>query len=106
MNKANEKQKTLTPARLLCMVVEKLSKGKHCLKFPGFLGLIASLFKILQHADPLLIMTLQTTSVARQQIPNTHQYTNWEAIFSTRSMRLLRGATIELLGEVVSMQSL
>jgi hypothetical protein len=61
--------------------------------------LIVSLLKILQHVDPLLIITLQT-SVARQQIHNTHQRTNWEAVSSTRSMRQLRDATIELLGDV------
>jgi hypothetical protein len=43
--------------------------------------------------------------VARQQIPNTHQYTNWEVMFSTRSVRQLRDATIELLEAVFSMRS-
>jgi hypothetical protein len=32
-----------------------------------------------------------------QQIPNTHQWTVWEAVFSTLSLRQMRGATIELL---------
>jgi hypothetical protein len=41
--------------------------------------------------------------VARQQIPNIHQWTNWEAEFSMRSVRQLRDATTEeLLGEVFS----
>jgi hypothetical protein len=44
-------------------------------------------------------------SVARQQIRNTHQWSNWEAVFSTRSVVQLRDATIEQLGEVFSMQS-
>jgi hypothetical protein len=40
--------------------------------------------------------------IARQHIPNTHQWTNWEAVFSTRSAWQLRDATIEeLLGEVI-----
>jgi hypothetical protein len=46
-------------------------------------------------------MTLLTTSVARQQIPETQQKTNWEAAFSTRSMRQLRDATIEELLEAM-----
>jgi hypothetical protein len=37
---------------------------------------------------------------------DTQQWSNWEAVFSTRSMRLLRDATIEtLLGEVFSVRS-
>jgi uncharacterized membrane protein len=43
--------------------------------------------------------------VAKQQIPNTHQWTNWEAVFSTMSVGQLRQATIELLVTVFSMQS-
>jgi hypothetical protein len=30
-----------------------------------------------------------------QQIPKTNQWTNWEAVFSTRFVRKLRGVTIE-----------
>jgi hypothetical protein len=38
-----------------------------------------------------------------QQIPNTHQWTNWEAVFYMRSVQQLRDATIEdLLGEAFS----
>jgi hypothetical protein len=48
-------------------------------------------------------MTLQTTPVARQQIPNTHQRTNWEAVFFALSVRQLRDATIELSEAVFSM---
>jgi uncharacterized membrane protein len=52
------------------------------------------------------VMTVQTTLVARQKIPDKHQWTNWEAVFSTWSMRQLRVATIEeLLGEVFSVRS-
>jgi hypothetical protein len=39
--------------------------------------------------------------VARQQIPNTHQWNNWEAVFSTRSVRELGDATIEEVLEAV-----
>jgi hypothetical protein len=51
---------------------------------------------------------------ARQQIPNTGQWTNMEAMFSTRSVRQLRDAKEELLErcflcgprrEVISSQS-
>jgi hypothetical protein len=42
--------------------------------------------------------------VARQQIRNMHQWTNWEEMFSTRSVRQLRDATIELLEAVFSMR--
>jgi hypothetical protein len=46
------------------------------------------------------------TPVARQQIRNTHLWTNWKAVFSTRSVRYLRDETIEaLLGEVFSVRS-
>jgi hypothetical protein len=38
--------------------------------------------------------------VAKQQIPNTYQWTNCEAVFSKRSVRRTLVATIELL-EVV-----
>jgi hypothetical protein len=42
--------------------------------------------------------------VARQQIPNTHQLTNWEAVLYTRSVRQLRDITTkELLEAVFSM---
>jgi hypothetical protein len=37
--------------------------------------------------------------IARQQIPNMHQWTNWEAVFSARSVRQLRDTTIEELLE-------
>jgi hypothetical protein len=40
-------------------------------------------------------MTLQTTLVDRQQIPNTRQWTNLEAVSSTRSVRHLLDATRE-----------
>jgi hypothetical protein len=40
-------------------------------------------------------MTLQPTPVARQQIPNTHQWTNWEAVFSAWSVPQLHDATME-----------
>jgi hypothetical protein len=36
-----------------------------------------------------------------QQNPNTHQQTNWEAVFSTRSVRQLRDAKTEELLEAV-----
>jgi hypothetical protein len=39
--------------------------------------------------------------VARQQIPNTHKWSNWEAVFSTQSVRQLCDATIEELLEAV-----
>jgi hypothetical protein len=38
-------------------------------------------------------MTLKTTPVARQQIPNAPM--SWEAVFSTRSVQQLRDARIE-----------
>jgi hypothetical protein len=44
-------------------------------------------------------MTPQTTPVAKQQIPNMHQWTNWEVVFSTRSVRELRNATVKELLE-------
>jgi hypothetical protein len=50
-------------------------------------------------------MTLQTTPVSRQQIRNTHQWNNWEAVFSTLSVGQMRDATIELLEAVFSMRS-
>jgi hypothetical protein len=44
--------------------------------------------------------------IVRQQIPNMHQWTNWEEVFSTQSAWELCDATIEELLEVVfSMQS-
>jgi hypothetical protein len=43
--------------------------------------------------------------VAKQQIPNMHQWTTWEAVFFTRSVRQLRDATIEMLEAVFSMRS-
>jgi hypothetical protein len=39
--------------------------------------------------------------VARQQIPNTHQWTNWEEVFSMLSVIQLLDATIEELLEAV-----
>jgi hypothetical protein len=42
--------------------------------------------------------------VARQQFPNTYQWTNWEAVFSTQFVRQLSDATIELLESVFSMR--
>jgi hypothetical protein len=51
-------------------------------------------------------MTLWTTAAARQQIPNKHQWTNSEAVFSAWSVRRLRDAkTEELMGEVFSVRS-
>jgi hypothetical protein len=44
------------------------------------------------------------TPVSRQQIRNTQQWSNWE-VFSTRSVRQLRDATLqELLGKVFPMR--
>jgi hypothetical protein len=41
-----------------------------------------------------------------QQIPNTHQWTNWKSVFSTRSMRQLRDASSEkLMGALFSVRS-
>jgi hypothetical protein len=37
--------------------------------------------------------SVKKTHVARQQIPNTHQWTNWEEVFSTLSVRQLRDVT-------------
>jgi hypothetical protein len=42
-------------------------------------------------------------SVARQQIPNTYQWTNWEVVFSMRSVRQLRDATTGELLEACSL---
>jgi hypothetical protein len=39
--------------------------------------------------------------IARQQIPNMHQWTNWEAVFSIWSVQQLRNITIEELLEAV-----
>jgi 3-polyprenyl-4-hydroxybenzoate decarboxylase len=48
-------------------------------------------------------MTLQKMAVVRQQISNTHQWTNCEAVFSTRSVRQLRDTTMyELLEDTFS----
>jgi hypothetical protein len=33
--------------------------------------------------------------IARQHIPNMHQWTNWERVFSTWSVQELRNITIE-----------
>jgi hypothetical protein len=41
-----------------------------------------------------------------QQTPNTHQWTNWDTVFSARSVRQLSDATIEVLGELISVLSL
>jgi hypothetical protein len=36
-------------------------------------------------------MTLQTTPASRQQIPNTHQWTNWEVVlYAVRTTVALR----------------
>jgi hypothetical protein len=44
---------------------------------------------------------------AGQKIPNTHQWSNWKAVFSTWSERQLRDATIgELLSGVFSVRSM
>jgi hypothetical protein len=45
------------------------------------------------------------TPVASQYIPNTHQWTNLEVMFFTRSDRQQRDATEELLGEMFSLLS-
>jgi hypothetical protein len=43
--------------------------------------------------------------IARLQIPNMHQWYNWEAVFSTWSMLQLHEATVEeQLGEVFSVR--
>jgi hypothetical protein len=42
--------------------------------------------------------------VARQQITNKYRLNNWEAVFSTRSVRRLRAAKIELLETVFSIR--
>jgi hypothetical protein len=39
--------------------------------------------------------------VARELIPNTHQYTNWEASFCARSVQQMRDVTTEGLFEAV-----
>jgi hypothetical protein len=44
--------------------------------------------------------------IAKQQIPNTPQWTNWEDVSSTRSLWQLHDATVELLEVVFSMQSM
>jgi hypothetical protein len=41
--------------------------------------------------------------VARQQISNTHQWTDLEGVFATRSMRQLRDATVEVVFSMWSM---
>jgi hypothetical protein len=46
-------------------------------------------------------MTQLRTPVARQQISNTHQWTNCGTVFSMRTVRQLRDATIELLNGVL-----
>jgi hypothetical protein len=44
--------------------------------------------------------------VARQQVHNMQQWSNWDAVFSTLLMQWLLGATVEeLLGVVFSVQS-
>jgi hypothetical protein len=40
-------------------------------------------------------------SISRQQIPNTHQWTTWEEVFSKWSVPQLRDTTIEELLEAV-----
>jgi hypothetical protein len=40
-----------------------------------------------------------------QKFPNPHQWTNWEAVFSTRSVRQLRDGTTELLKADFSVRS-
>jgi hypothetical protein len=39
--------------------------------------------------------------VARQQIPNKHQWANWEVVFYKRTVRQLRNTTVEELLEKV-----
>jgi hypothetical protein len=43
--------------------------------------------------------------VMASKFPNTHQWSNWEAVFSTHYVRQLRNATIKLLEEMISMRS-
>jgi hypothetical protein len=55
-------------------------------------------------------MTLYTTSVARQHIPNTHQWTYWEAVFSTQFVlrcykRIISGVCSVDLSKVKSLVS-
>jgi hypothetical protein len=64
-----------------------------CRIFEGFIGYMCNI--------------LACRPVARQQISTMHQWTNWEAVFSARSVRHLRDATIkELLEAAFSMQSM
>jgi hypothetical protein len=59
-----------------------------------------------QHVDPLLSNDSVKTPIARQQINNTHQWTNWEAVFSVRSVGHLHDIKIEeFLGDVFSTRS-
>jgi hypothetical protein len=52
-----------------------------------------------QHVDPLLNNDSVKSPVARQQIPNKHQWTNRQEVFSMRTVRQMCDATIEeLLG--------
>jgi hypothetical protein len=45
------------------------------------------------------------TRVARQHIRNMQQWSNWEAVFPSRSVRQLHGEITELLGGVFSIRS-
>jgi hypothetical protein len=56
-----------------------------------------------QQRQPLLVNSSANTPIARQQIHNMQQWSNWEAVFSMQSMQYLHDATIEeLLEEVFS----
>jgi hypothetical protein len=43
--------------------------------------------------------------VSKQQIPNSHQFTAWEPVLSTRSVRQLRDAPVELFEAEFSLRS-
>jgi hypothetical protein len=58
---------------------------------------------MLQHVYPLLRNDSVNNAIARQQIPITHQWTNWKVMFSMTSVRQLRDAT--MLETVFSMYS-
>jgi hypothetical protein len=51
-------------------------------------------------------MALQTTPIAKKQIPDTHKQTKWEEAFFMQSMRQLCDTTTELLEAVFSMRSM
>jgi hypothetical protein len=79
------------------------------MRVPFFLNHESYMKRIILKCVPLdgwLIHIVACRPVARQQIPNTHQWTNWEAVVSTRPLRQLREAIVEeLLGEEFSVPS-